>query len=180
MKKIGFLVGSLRKDSYTLKVAKKLIELLPEGFEGQLLEIGDLPFYNEDLESNVPEAWARFRNEAKALDGFFFVTPEYNRSMPGVIKNAIDVGSRPYFESIWGKKPSTIVSVSPGALGGYGANHHVRQSMVVLDVPVMAQPEAYLGGVAQTINEEGVHDESLLGFLKVIVDSYAEFFARFA
>lgn len=180
MKKIGFFVGSLRKDSYTLKVAKKLNELLPEGFEGELVEIRDLPHYNEDLEANVPETWANFRDKVKGFDGFFFLTPEYNRTFPSALKNALDVGSRPYGASVWGQKPAAVVSVSPGAIGGFGANHHLRQALVFLDVPVMAQPEAYIGGVMQTIDENGVHAESLLGFLQVIVDAYVEFFTHFA
>ena len=103
-KKIGILVGSLRKDSYNKIVAKQFAELLPEGFEAKFIEIGDLPFYNEDLEveGSVPEAWTHLRNDVNEVDGLFFVTPEYNRSVPAALKNALDVGSRPMGSSVWG------------------------------------------------------------------------------
>lgn len=181
-KKIGFIVGSLREGSYNKLVAKKFAELLPEGFEATFIEIGQLPFYNEDLETegNVPEAWTAFRNELKAVDGVYFFTPEYNRSVPAVLKNALDVGSRPYGQSAWGGKPALVVSVSPGAVAGFGANHHLRQSLVFLDMPTLQQPEAYIGGITNLIDENGEIVADTVNFFQTITQKYIEFFNRFA
>ncbi len=124
---VAVVVGSLRKDSYNRKVARALSELAPSSLALRIVEIGDLPLYNEDVEADAPpEAWKRFRDEIRRSDAVLFVTPEYNRSVPGCLKNAIDVGSRPYGQSAWGGKPTAVVSVSPGAIGGFGANHAVR------------------------------------------------------
>src|SRR5690349_20761421 len=142
--KIAVIVGSLRKESYNLKMAKTLISLAPEVLSLELLPIGDLPLYNEDLEKSLPEQWRNFREQLKTFDGILFVTPEYNRSVPAVLKNAIDVGSRPYGKSAWDGKPAGIISVSPGQYGGFGANHHLRQSLVFLNMPALQQPEAYI------------------------------------
>ena len=114
--------------------------------EFQFVEIGELPLYNQDLDEAPPTSWVTFRDQIKGADGVLFVTPEYNRSVPGALKNAIDVGSRPYGHSVWDGKPGAVMSVGPGAMGGFGANHHLRQSMVFLNVPMMQQPEAYVGG----------------------------------
>jgi len=111
--------------------------------------------YNEDHEQDVPPAWTQFRNALRDKDAVLFVTPEYNRSVPGAIKNALDVGSRPYGESSWEGKPAGVVSVSPGALGAFGANHHLRQSLVFLNMPVLQQPEVYLGRVSELLDKEG-------------------------
>ncbi len=153
--KIAVLVGSLRKDSFNRKMAKALIKLSPDSLTLEIVEIGGLPLYNQDLDDNPPVAWIEFRQRIKKFDGVLFVTPEYNRSVPGVLKNAIDVGSRPYGKSAWDGKPGGVMSVSPGAMGGFGANHHLRQSMVFLNVPVMQQPEAYIGNAANLFDEEG-------------------------
>ena len=153
--KIAVLVGSLRKDSFNLKMAKALIKLSPDSLTLEIVEIGGLPLYNQDLDDNPPAEWAEFRLSIKKFDAVLFVTPEYNRSVPGVLKNAIDVGSRPYGQSVWDGKPGAVMSVSLGAIGGFGANHHLRQSMVFLNVPVMQQPEAYIGNAANLFNEEG-------------------------
>src|SRR5262249_24034147 len=129
-KKVAVLVGSLRKASFTRRVAQALIGLAPAGLEAAFVEIGDLPLYNEDLDgANAPAPWARFRDAIRGFDAVLFTTPEYNRSVPGCLKNAIDVGSRPYGKSAWGGKPAGVVSVSPGAIGAFGANHHLRQSL---------------------------------------------------
>jgi chromate reductase, NAD(P)H dehydrogenase (quinone) len=156
-KKIGVFVGSLRKESFNRKMAKALTGLAPESMRLEIIEIGDLPLYNQDPddEGRPPLQWTAFRERVKAVDGFLFVTPEYNRSVPAVLKNALDVGSRPYGSSVWGGKPGAIVSVSPGTIGGFGANHHLRQSLVFLDVPAMQQPEAYIGGAGQIFDEKG-------------------------
>jgi chromate reductase len=165
--KIAIIVGSLREGSINRKVAKSMCAIASDKLDCTIVEIGDLPLYNQDLDSSPPEAWVRFRNEVKAADGVLFVTPEYNRSVPGVLKNAIDVGSRPYGRSVFTKKPAAIVTASPGAIGGFGANHHLRQSCVFLDMPVMQQPEAYLGHVSDDSFDAdgGLADE---GFKKVV------------
>jgi chromate reductase len=149
-KRIAVLVGSLRKASFNRKMAKALISLAPEPQMLEIIEIGGLPLYDQDYddEGRPPAAWTTFREHIKSFDGFLFVTPEYNRSVPAVLKNALDVGSRPYGKSIWGEKPGAVISVSPGAIGGFGANHHLRQSLVFLNVPTMQQPEAYIGNAA--------------------------------
>jgi len=153
--KIAVLVGSLRKESFNRKMAKALIKLSPDSLALEIVEIGELPLYNQDLDDNPPVSWVEFRQRIKKFDGVLFVTPEYNRSVPGVLKNAIDVGSRPYGKSAWDGKPGAVMSVSPGAMGGFGANHHLRQSMVFLNIPVMQQPEAYIGNATNLFDEKG-------------------------
>ena len=173
-KTIAVLVGSLRKDSYNLKVAKVLEHLAPKTLTLKIIQIGDLPLYNEDIDTdNPPASYTRFRQEIMTCQGVIFVTPEYNRSVPAVIKNAIDVGSRPYGKSVWSKKPAAIISVSPGAIGGFGANHHLRQSLVFLDMPTMQQPEAYFGGVANVFDENGNIADKSKSFLQQFIDAYA-------
>lgn len=162
---VAVVVGSLRKDSVSRKVAKALAALTP-GLTFKFVEIGDLPFYDEDVEGDTPAAWTRFRNEIKAADAVLFVTPEYNRSVPGVLKNAIDVGSRPYGSSAWNGKPGAVISVSPGAIGGFGANHHLRQSLVFLNVPLLSA-EAYIGNAFALFGETGeLVNESTAEFLR--------------
>ena len=155
MKKIAVIVGSLRKESFNRKMAKALVALAPESLNLEIIEIGMLPLYDQDLEDNPPSTWIQFRERLKAFDGVLFITPEYNRSVPGVLKNAIDVGSRPYGKSVWDRKPGAVMSVSPGAIGGFGANHHLRQSLVFLNVPTMQQPEAYIGNAASLFDDSG-------------------------
>lgn len=152
---VAVFVGSLRKDSLNRKMARALAEAAPAPLALEIVEIGHLPMYNQDLDENPPDTWAAFRQRIRAADAVLFVTPEYNRSIPGVLKNAIDVGSRPYGQSAWEGKPGGIVSVSPGAIGGFGANHHLRQAMVFLDVPMMQQPEAYIGHADKLFNGGG-------------------------
>lgn len=179
-KKIAVIVGSLRKDSLNRKLAKQLIALAPNSLELDIVEIGDLDLYNADLdEGSVPTSWARFRDEMKNYQGVLFVTPEYNRSVPGVLKNAIDVGSRPYGKSIWSGKPGAIISVSPGAIGGFGANHHLRQSMVFLDVPLLQQPEAYIGKGEELFNDKGeLVKEDTQKFMHSFMEKYADWVER--
>jgi chromate reductase len=155
-RKVAVLVGSLRKGSYNRMMAKALAALAPPSLKLDIVEIGQLPLYNQDDDgANAPAAWTAFRQQIKGADAVLFVTPEYNRSMPGVLKNAIDVGSRPYGASAWDGKPGAVMSVSPGAIGAFGANHHLRQSLVFLNVPAMQQPEAYVGGAADLFGEDG-------------------------
>jgi chromate reductase len=155
--KIAVFVGSLRKESFNRKMAKALMALAPDALKLEIIEIDALPLYNQDYddENRPPSAWSEFRQRVKSYDGVLFVTPEYNRSVPGVLKNAIDVGSRPYGQSVWAGKPGAVISVSPGSIGGFGANHHLRQSLVFLDVPAMQQPEAYIGGAAKLFDAKG-------------------------
>ncbi len=177
--KIAVLVGSLRKESFTRKTAKALITLAPESLVPEIIEIGGLPIYNQDLEETPPAAWTEFRDRMKGFHGLLFVTPEYNRSVPAVLKNAIDVGSRPYGKSVWDGKPGAVVSVSPGALSGFGANHHLRQSLVFLNVPTMPQPEAYIGGAAKLFDDRGnLINDSTREFLKKFMDAFAKWVAR--
>jgi chromate reductase, NAD(P)H dehydrogenase (quinone) len=153
---VGILVGSLRKASLNGMLANALISLAPSSLKLDIVEIGQLPFYNEDLETNpAPAQWIAFRQRVKAADAVLFVTPEYNRSVPAVLKNALDVGSRPYGSSVWDRKPGAIVSCSPGAIGAFGANHHLRQSLVFLNVLTMQQPEAYVGHADKLFDEYG-------------------------
>jgi chromate reductase len=168
-KKIAVIVGSLRKDSFNRKMAQALIALAPDSLQFDLIEIGGLPLYNQDLDDNPPAAWTQFRERVRPVDGVLFVTPEYNRSVPGVLKNAIDVGSRPYGNSVWDGKPGAVMSVSPGAIGGFGANHHLRQSLVFLNVPTLQQPEAYIGKAATLFDENG----------QLATDSIRQFAAKF-
>lgn len=152
---VAVLVGSLRKDSFTRKIARAAIALAPN-LKERIVEIGDLPLYNQDLETDTsPAAWTRFRDEMRPADAVLFATPEYNRSVPGCLKNAIDVGSRPYGSSIFAGKPAAVLSVTPGALGAFGANHHLRQSMVFLDMPTLQQPEVYIANAGKLLDEQG-------------------------
>ena len=171
---IAVVVGSLRKDSINRKVARALVALAPSSLKLNIVEIGDLPLYNEDIDiDSPPAAYTAFRQQISAADGVLFVTPEYNRSVPGVLKNAIDVGSRPYGKSAWGGKPGAVVSASPGAIGGFGANHHLRQSMVFLNVPCMQQPEAYLGNAGTFFDAAGTLSEQTKPFLQTFISAFA-------
>ena len=176
--KVAVLVGSLRKESYNRRMALALQTMAQGALDLQLIGIDALPLYNQDLDAAPPAEWTAFRDAVKACDALLFVTPEYNRSVPGVLKNALDVGSRPYGHSVWGGKPGAVISVSPGAMGGFGANHHLRQSLVFLDVPTMAQPEAYLGAAATLFDAEGrIASEGTRGFMQKFLDAFAAWIA---
>ncbi|MFZ5512046.1 MAG: NADPH-dependent FMN reductase [Pseudomonadota bacterium] len=154
-RRVAVLIGSLRKESLNRKLARALPDLAPPSLTFEFVDIGGLPLYNQDLEEAPPEAWTAFRQRIAAAHAVLFVTPEYNRSVPGALKNALDVGSRPYGKSVWTGKPGAVISVSPGAIGGFGANHHLRQSLVFLDVPALQQPEAYIGGADKLFDDQG-------------------------
>ncbi|MGD0431457.1 MAG: NAD(P)H-dependent oxidoreductase [Acetobacteraceae bacterium] len=178
-RKVAVFVGSLRKGSLNRHAANALISMAPSRMELQIIEIGSLPLYNQDLDASPPQPWVAFREQVKAADAVLFVTPEYNRSVPGVLKNAIDVGSRPYGQNVWNGKPGAVMSASPGAVGGFGANHHLRQSMVFLNVPMMQQPEAYVGGAANLFDEAGnLTNESTQKFFKAFIDAFAAWIER--
>lgn len=173
-KDVAVIVGSLRKEAFSRKVALALATLAPPTLKLQVVEIRNLGFYDQDQDEDPPAAWVDFRKRIKAADAVIFVTPEYNRSVPGVLKNAIDVGSRPYGQSAWDKKPAAVVSVSPGAAGAFGANHHLRQSLVFLNMPAMPQPEAYIGGANKLFDKEGrLTDSSTREFLQKIMQAFA-------
>ena len=172
--KIAIIVGSLRQGSLNRKVARSICALRGDNLQCSMLEIGDLPLYNQDLDADPPEQWTRFRQQVAASDGVLFCSPEYNRGIPGVLKNAIDVGSRPYGQSVFDKKPAAIVTASPGSIGGFGSNHQIRQACVFLNMPVMQQPEAYLGHVTDdSFDEAGCLKD---GPLKDLVTNLAHAF----
>ena len=154
-RQIALIVGSLRKDSINRKLALALQKIAPDSLKLELVEIGALPLYNADDDASPSAASAAFKAKVASADAVLFVTPEYNRSVPGVLKNAIDIASRPYGKSAWDGKPGAVITVSPGAIGGFGANHHLRQSMVFLNMPVLQQPEAYVGGAGDMFDESG-------------------------
>lgn len=167
---VAVVVGSLRKDSFNRKMAHALAALAPSSLKLSIVEIGDLALYNQDYDAGgAPAQYQTFRDAIKAADAVLFVTPEYNRSVPGALKNAIDVGSRPYGSSVWSGKPAAVISVSPGAVGGFGANHHLRQSLAFLNMPTMGQPEAYIGGAGSLFDDNGA----------VKVDATRDFLANF-
>ncbi|MGA9422641.1 MAG: NADPH-dependent FMN reductase [Rhodanobacteraceae bacterium] len=161
------LVGSLRKASYNRMIARALIRLAPPSLGLEMVEIGRLPLYNQDYDEGSPPEYAGFRERVAKADAVLFVTPEHNRSVPAAIKNAIDVGSRPYGRSVWAGKPAAVVSASIAAIGGFGANHHLRQSLAYLDMPTLQQPEVYVGKVQDLVDEDRgeVANESTLDFL---------------
>ena len=171
---VAVIIGSLRKESINRKVANALIEVAPEGLKLSIIEIGQLPIYNQDGDDKPPAEWTAFRERIRATDAILFVTPEHNRSVPAALKNAIDVGSRPYGKSAWSGKPGAVVSALPGGIGGFGANHHLRQSLVFLNVPAMAQPEAYIGGADKLFDANGkLVNDGTRKFLQVFMQSYA-------
>ena len=176
---VAVLVGSLRRDAFTGRVADALRAMQPAGLALERVEIGNLPLYNQDLEAQPPQPWLDFRARIRAADAVMFVTPEYNRSIPAGLKNAIDVGSRPYGKSAWSGKPCAVVSASPGAIGGFGANHHLRQCLVFLDMPVLQQPEMYVGGVDKLVEVGGkVASDKTREFLEGFLNKFAAWVER--
>jgi len=153
--KVGVIVGSLRKDSYSRKIAKALIENAPDSLSFEFIEIGNLELYNQEYDTESPDSYVNFRDKVKNVDAVLFVTPEYNRSIPGVLKNALDVASRPWGQNVWNEKPAGIVSVTIGGTGAFGANHHLRQVLTFLNMPTLAQPEAYISNAMSLFDESG-------------------------
>lgn len=182
MVKVALISGSLRKESLSTKIAKTVGGLFPQGYETQFVEIGNLPLYNEDIdtESNVPAEYTTFRNAIKESDAVLFVTPEYNRSTSGALKNALDVGSRPYGQSVWDGKPAAIISQSMGNLSGFGANHHLRQSLVFLNMPTVQQPEVYLANSHELFDESGKMNEETTQFLQSFVNVFVDLIQKYS
>ena len=176
---VAVIVGSLRKESFNQKMAKALVAIAQPPLKLEIVEIGHLPYENQDFEKDPPQAVRDFKQKIESFDAVLFVTPEYNRSVPGVLKNAIDVGSRPYGKSSWSRKPAGVISVSPGPIGGFGANHHLRQSLVFLDMPAMPQPEAYIGNAASLFDEKGaLVNDSTREFMQKYLQAFAQWIER--
>jgi chromate reductase len=179
VRNVAVLVGSLRKESLSRKVAVALAAMAPSSLRLAVVEVGDLPHYNDDLEGDPPAAWTTFRDRIQPVDGVLFITPEYNRSVPGLLKNAIDVGSRPKADSVWRGKPCGVMSLSPGTLGGFGANHHIRASCVALDMPAMAHPEAYVNNAGAIFDAGGtLIDETKRTLFDAFLNAFAEWVER--
>lgn len=182
MTKVAVLIGSLRREAFSRKLAHALIDLAPSTLSFDVVEIGGLALFNQDFETDgtTPPEYTAFRDRVRTADAVLFVTPEYNRSVPAVLKNALDVGSRPYGSSVWGGKPAAVVSCTPGAIGGFGANHALRQSLVFLDMPAMQQPEAYIGNVAKLFADDGSVVPASREFLGKIMTAFAAWIDRTA
>lgn len=172
--KVAIVAGSLRKDSFSEKLGNVLTQMFSDDFEAELVSIDGLELYNPDLETDTPPVhWTEFRVAIKASDAVLFISPEYNRSMPAGLKNAIDVGSQPGPENVWNNMPGAVVSIGAGTIGGFGAAHHLRQSVVYLNMLLMQAPEAYVAGIHTIFDEDGnVIVESTQTFLQNVIDSF--------
>ena len=178
-RRVAVLVGSLRKDSLNRKLARAMVGAAPPSLALEIVEIGQLPLYSQDDDAQPPAPSVAFKQKIVAAEAALFVTPEYNRSVPGVLKNAIDIASRPYGQSAWSGKPAAVVSLSPGAIGGFGANHHLRQSLVFLNMPVLQQPEAYIGGAGDLFDEAGaIRKPETKQFVDKFLAAFAEWVER--
>lgn len=177
---IGVIVGSIRRDSFNRKLAEALIKLAPTDFSFLHIQIDNLPLYNQDDDANPSDAVRRLKDSLSAVDGFLFVTPEYNRSMPGVLKNAIDHGSRPYGQSAWQGKPAGVLGTSPGAIGTAMAQQHLRNVLAYLDVPTMGQPEAFVQFTEGFIDEFGEVGPASREFLQNWMNRYVAWVKKFA
>lgn len=171
--RVAVIVGSLRRQSWSRKLADEIIRRSQGKLTCQVLEIGELALYNEDLDERPPGNWQLFREGIDAADAVLFVTPEYNRSIPGALKNALDVGSRPGGHNHWAGKPAAVVSQTPYKLGAFGANHALRQTFAFLDMPVLQQPEMYIGGIGEKFAAAGKLTDAELGKL---LDNFIEKF----
>lgn len=169
---VAVIVGSLRKDSYNRILATAIAKLAPAEFSFKQLSIGDLPLYNQDDDAHPADSVKRLKSEISAANALLFVTPEYNRSIPGVLKNAIDHASRPYGQSVWGGKPAGVIGISIGAIGTALAQQHLRNVLAYLDVPTMGQPEAFLQLRDGMFDSNGDIGESSQKFLQNWVDRY--------
>jgi chromate reductase len=180
VRNVGVLVGSLRKASYSRALALALHEIAPPPLRLRMIEIGAMPLYNQDDEPSPPKAWTTFRREVEAADALLFITPEYNRSIPAPLKNAIDVGSRPKGANCFNGKSAAVISLSPGVLGAFGANHHLRQCLMCLNVATMPAPEAYIGGADKLFDERGaIAVETTRHFVAQFMQTFAAWIERF-
>lgn len=172
---VAVFVGSVRKDSLNLKLAKTLVGLQPPSLKLEIVPIGGLPLYNPDLDDAPRPEWTELRARIKKADAILYVTPEHNRSVPAAMKNALDIGSRPYGANSWSGKPAAIITASPGAIGGFGSNHHLRQMLVFLNVPAMPQPEAYIGHADKLFDKDGkLINPDTEKFLKAFLDAFVK------
>lgn len=180
-KKIAVVVGSIRKNSFSQQLANNLVGLLPDGYEAEFVEIANLPLYSQDYDTaDTPAEYAPFRDQIRSADAVLFVTPEHNRSFPAALKNALDLGSRPYGQSVWNGKPALVVSQSPGNISGFGANHHLRQVLAFLNMPVVQQPEAYIAGSNKLLGEDGkISNEDTIKFLQSVIDAFIQLIERY-
>lgn len=178
---VAVIVGSLRKDAFSLRTANALAQLAPSSLKLEIVTLHGLSFFNQDFEANPPADWVAFRDKVKAASAVLFVTPEYNRSIPGVLKNAIDVGSRPYGKSVFNGKPVGIIGTSPGAHGGVSAVKHLQQILPGISGPIMQQPETYLGMLGDAFDEKGdLVKDSLRDFLKQYLSAFEGWIGRIA
>lgn len=177
---IAVIVGSLRKDSFNRKLANAIVKLAPATFSFKQLEIGDLPLYNQDDDAHPADAVNRLKAEITASQGLLFVTPEYNRSIPGVLKNAIDHASRPYGKSAWAGKPAGILGVSVGAIGTAMAQQHLRNVLAYLDVPTLGQPEAFVHAKEGLFDDDGNIGAGSKAFLQSWMDQYVAWVKKHA
>lgn len=180
-KKIAIISGSIRKNGYSTQLAQALQPLFPEGYTTEIVEIGHLPLYNQDSDTEAtPESYIAFRQKISEFNAVLFITPEHNRTIPAALKNALDVGSRPYGQSAWDGKPAAVISNSPGMLGAFGANHHLRQVLTFLNMPILQQPEAYFSKIAELLDGKGgFTSENTLKFAQSIVDAFVEHIDRY-
>lgn len=177
-KRIGILVGSLREKSFNKRIANQLIEMMPEGYEAEIIKYDNLQFYREEYDFEEPAEYKAFRDEIKKYDGFIFQIPEYNRSFPGALKNAIDIASRPYGKNLWLNKPAAVFSASSGGMGGFGSANHLNQVLIGLGMPLLANPGVYIGNVAKVFEKDGSLVESTKKFLQMALDSYIDHLER--
>lgn len=177
--RVGVMVGSLRAQAYSSQLAAAIVTLGAAKLDASIIDWSPLSIFDQDLEPAPPPPWQTFRGEIRSCDAILFVTPEYNRSIPGGLKNALDVGSRPYGQNAWRGKPAAVVSNSPGKLGGFGANHHLRQVLAYLDMPVLAQPEMYLGQIDGLLGDDGApKNDDTRALITTFVDAFAAWIAR--
>jgi chromate reductase len=177
---IAVIIGSLRKDSFNRKLATAIVQLAPPEFSFKQIEIGDLPLYNQDDDANQAASVKRLKSEIAAVQGLLFITPEYNRSMPGVLKNAIDHASRPYGQNAWGGKPAGVLGVSVGATGTALAQQHLRNVLAYLDVPTLGQPEAFIQTKDGLFDDAGNIGPGSKKFLQGWIDQYVIWVKRHA
>lgn len=180
MTKVGIVLGSIRKNSFSEQIAKNIATLFPDGYEAEFIDIAKLPLYNQDYDDNSPEEYTTFRNKIKEVDAVLFVTPEHNRSIPAALKNALDVASRPWGQSVWNGKPAAIISQSISGLSGFGANHHLRQCLTFLNMPTVQQPEVYLANAQELLDDNGkINNEGTIEFLQGFVNTFVDLIRKY-